>query len=65
MLKEDPLRELLSGGERKKKESERKGKEWEEGKRWRVGLQEEKEKEGRERKAERRGGQRQSSCTLS
>lgn len=67
MLKEDPLREPLSGGEgeRNREEEERliEGEKAEE--RWwasyRMGIG----REGRERKTERKGGRQQSSCTLS
>lgn len=68
MLKEDPLREPLSGGDekRKRKEGERQiegGKARE--RQVESELQDGEEKEGRERKTERRGGRQQSSCTLS
>lgn len=60
MLKDDPLREPLSGGAGEEKKRQIDGGEVVE-----SGLQDEERQEGRERQAERRGGRQQSSCTLS
>lgn len=64
MLKEDPLREPLSGGKGKERERMEGGSK-ERAREVKSELQDGEEREGRERKTERRGGRQQSSCTLS